>query len=66
MSRAFETFNANSCINGKTITTKITKASIEKPTIADVIITNQKVKPADTARALKRGEDRSILNRIDE
>jgi len=41
-------------------------ASIVKPMKADVIITNQKVNPADTARALKRGDDRSILNRIDE
>ena len=49
----------------KTEITKIVKISIEKDENADKIMKNQKDKPVDTASALNRGEDNSILNRID-
>jgi len=39
--------------------------SIEKKPRVDEIMKNQKVNPNDTAKALKRGEEISILNRID-
>ena len=40
-------------------------SSIEKKPRVDVIMRNQKVNPNDTANALKRGEENSILNWID-
>ena len=65
-SRAFETFKAKNCINEKTIITKIKKASKEKTPKAKIIIVNHKVNPADTVKALTRGDDSSISNRINE
>ena len=44
----------------------MTKISREKNPVADVMIKNQKVNPEDTANALKRGDDNSILNRVNE
>lgn len=63
-SRTFEILNANNCISENTKITKITKISIEKIPKVDIIIKNQKVNPEDTASALKRGGDNSILYRI--
>ena len=40
-------------------------SKVNKP-IEDVMITNQKVNPAETASALNLGDDNSILNRINE
>ena len=45
---------------------KIRKASIENIPNADVIIKNQKEKPAVTATALNLDEEVFILNRINE
>jgi len=63
---ALATLIDKNCINGKTIAIKIAKYSSVKTPKIDVIIKNQRVKPADTANALNRGEDSSILNRINE
>jgi len=64
MSKTFETFVDNNCIIIKTENVKIIKYSMEnKPTVL-VIIRNQKVNPAETAKALNLGEESSILNRI--
>ena len=40
-------------------------SKVNKP-IEDVMITNQKVNPAETASALNLGDDNYILNRINE
>ena len=48
------------------MTTNIRKVSIENIPIDDVIIKNQNVKPAVTARDLNLGELVCILDRIDE
>ena len=47
------------------MTTNIRKVSIENIPIDDVIIKNQNVKPAVTARDLNLGELVCMLNRID-
>ena len=44
----------------------MTKISREKNPVADVMIKNQKVNPEDTANDLKRGDDNSILDRVNE
>ena len=65
MSNAFESFNAKICVIVIINTRKITNASIENKPEAEVIIKNQNERPAVTATDLKRGDDSSILNRID-
>jgi len=65
-SRAFETLSAKNCINGKTIKIKIVMVSNEKYPKVEIITINQKVNPAETASALKHGDESSILNWIDE
>ena len=66
MSNAFESFNAKICVIVIINTRKITNTSIENKPVAELIIKNQKEKPAVTASALNLGEDNSILNWINE
>ncbi len=66
MFSALDTLIDKNCIKGNTIAIKIAKYSSVKTPRMDVIIKNQRVKPADKANALNRGEDNSILNRINE
>jgi hypothetical protein len=49
----------------RTDTTNTIKISIENIPVDVVIMKNQNDNPAVTASALNRGEDSSILNRID-
>ena len=65
MSSPFEIFFANICVTLKTIVTNIIKISIENIPVDDVMIKNQKVNPAVTAKDLNRGELVCILNWID-
>ena len=66
MSNPFESLTANICVIIKTVATNTASASKENNPMADVIIKNQKENPAVTARLLNRGEESSILNRINE
>ena len=66
MSNPFESLTANICVIIKTVATNTASTSKENNPIADVIIKNQKENPAVTARLLNRGEESSILNRINE
>ena len=66
MSNPFESLTANICVIIKTVATNTASASKENNPIADVIIKNQKENPAVTAKLLNRGEESSILNRINE
>jgi len=66
MSNPFESLTANICVIIKTVATNTANTSKENNPIADVIIKNQKENPAVTARLLNRGEESSILNRINE
>jgi hypothetical protein len=66
VSKPFEIFVAKICVAIKTNTTNITKISIEKYPIVDVMMKNQKDTPAVTANDLNLGEDVSILYRINE
>ena len=66
MSKPFESLTANICVIIKTVATNTASTSKENNPIADVIIKNQKENPAVTARLLNRGEESSILNRINE
>ncbi len=66
VSSALDTLIDINCINGNIIATNIAKYSRVKTPTIDVITTNQKVNPADTASALNLGDDNSILNRINE
>ena len=66
MSNPFESLTANICVIIKTVATNTASASKENNPIADVITKNQKENPAVTARLLNRGEESSILNRINE
>ena len=66
MSNPFESLTANICVIIKIATTNTASVSKENNPIADVIIKNQKENPAVTARLLNRGEESSILNRINE
>ena len=66
MFSAPDTLTDKNCIKGNIITIKIAKYSSLKTPKIDVIIKNQRVNPAETANALNRGEDNSILNRINE
>ena len=66
MSNAFESFDANNCVIEIIPAKNIPNISKVNKPVEEVIITNQNVNPAETANALNRGEDKSILNRIDE
>jgi len=66
MSNAFESFNAKICVMNIINTRKITSVSKENKLNAEVIIKNQKVNPAVTAKALNLGDDNSILNWVNE
>ena len=66
ISKPLDNFTANICVTAANIIMKIRNTSIENIPIADVIIKNQKEKPAVTASALNLGEDNSILNWINE
>ncbi|MBC8250702.1 MAG: hypothetical protein H8E89_03855 [Candidatus Nitrosopelagicus sp.] len=60
MSKAFESLNEKICVTVIKQIIKIPKYSIVNILRDDVIMKNQKEKPAVTANALKRGEDRFI------
>ncbi len=64
ISKPLDNFTANICVTAANIIMKIRKASIENIPNADVIIKNQKEKPAVTATALNLDEEVFILNRI--
>ena len=64
MSKAFESFDAKICVIDKVAAAKIPIASKEKKLKLFEIIKNQNVKPAVTAIDLKRGDEISILYRI--
>ena len=66
ISNAFESFDANNCVIEIILAKNIPNISKVNRPVEEVIITNQNVNPAETANALNRGEDNSILNRIDE
>ena len=66
ISNPFEILLAKIWVILSTMTTNIRKVSIENIPIDDVIIKNQNVKPAVTARDLNLGELVCMLNRIDE
>ena len=61
-----ESFIAKICVIPTTITRKIPNNSIENNPNDEDIIKNQKVNPAVTANALILGEEKFILNRINE
>ena len=64
ISKPLDNFTANICVTAANIIMKIRKASIENIPNVDVIIKNQKEKPAVTATALNLDEEVFILNRI--
>ena len=66
ISKPLDNFTANICVTAANIIMKIRNTSIENIPIADVIIKNQKEKPAVTANALNLDEEVLILNRINE
>ena len=66
ISRIFETFLDKICSKGKTTRMKMINISMEKIPTTLVIMKNQKENPAETVRALNRGEDNSILDRINQ
>ena len=66
ISNPFEIFFAKICVTLKIIPTNNNNNSTENVLVEDVIIKNQKVKPALTAIALNLGELVCILNRINE
>jgi len=66
ISNPFEIFFAKICVTLKIIPTNNNNNSTENVLMEDVIIKNQKVKPALTAIALNLGELVCILNRINE
>ena len=49
----------------KTLAIKMSNISNENTLNAEIIMKNQNERPAVTATDLKRGDDSSILNRID-
>ena len=59
-SNPFESLTEKICVINKIEITKIAKYSKWKTFNENVIIKNQKDKPAVTARLLKRGDDNSI------
>ena len=64
ISKPLDNFTANICVTAANIIMKIRNTSIENIPNADVIIKNQKEKPAVTANALNLDEEVLILNRI--
>jgi len=65
VSKPFDTFFAKIWVRMITTRTNETKSSIEKTRIVDAIIKNQNENPMVTVSALNRGDDNSILDRID-
>lgn len=63
-SNTLDNFIEKICVKVKVIPTKITKATRENRPIADDITKNQRENPNVTAIDLNRGEDNSILYRI--
>ena len=66
ISKPLDNFTANICVTAANIIMKIRNTSIENIPNVDVIIKNQKEKPAVTANALNLDEEVLILNRINE
>ena len=66
ISKPFVIFEENIWVIVKTLAIKISNISNEKIPDTEVIMKNQNERPAVTATDLKRGDDNSILNRIDE
>ena len=66
ISKPLDNFTANICVTAANIIMKIRNTSIENIPNADVIIKNQKEKPAVTANALNLAEEVLISNRINE
>ena len=64
ISRAFDNLIEKIWVNVIVIPKKIANNSSEKRLVGAVIKKNQNEKPAVTASALNRGEDTSILDRI--
>ena len=65
ISKPFEIFEENTWVMVKTLAIKMSNISNEKMPDTEVIMKNQNVRPAVTATDLKRGDDNSILYRID-
>ena len=66
ISRPLEILYEKICVKIKSDDTNMTKYSNEKKPAIVVIIINQKVNPAVTATDLKRGDDNSNLDRVNE
>ena len=64
ISKPFEIFEENTWVMVKTLAIKMSNISNEKILNAEIIMKNQNERPAVTATDLKRGEDNSILYRI--
>ena len=64
-SKPFEIFEENIRVMVKTLAMKTSNISNENIPIAEIIMKNQNERPAVTATDLKRGDDNSILYRID-
>ena len=65
-SSAFDTLIEIICITTNIIIIKIANSSIEAFPVTDIIIANQNEAPADTLKALNRGEDNFMLYWIHE
>lgn len=63
-SSAFDTLTEIICITTNIVIVKIANSSTEAFPVANIIIANQNEAPADTLKALNRGEDNFILYRI--
>ena len=64
ISRALDTFTAKICIIKNTVVIKTSKISSENVPVVEIMIKNQNVSPAETVNALNRGDESSILDRI--
>ena len=65
ISNPFDIFEEKIWVIAKTLPMKISIISNENMPDTEIIIKNQNERPAGTATDLKRGDDSSILNRID-
>ena len=65
ISNPFDIFEEKIWVIAKTLPMKISIISNENMPDTEIIIKNQNERPAVTATDLKRGDDSSILNRID-
>ena len=65
ISKPFEIFEESIWVIIKTPAIKTSNISNENIPDTEIIMKNQNEKPADTTTDLKRGDDNSILNRID-